>query len=467
MAVAFVLCAAVGDVRANTPPIPFGADPLLDTGSYALGSYTVNVIFIEDAVNTWSPGDLTGRTAELANAASWWQSQTSALHPTAQLSMSLNFLNAGQPVAVDSVGGGLGDPGSELFVNQVMADLGYLDPDPFNNVAQFNHDQRTLNQTHWSFTQFIKPTTGGAYSYLNGPFSVGFENDLAWTYTHEWAHQFGAIDEFNSFTDDTGGYLNFPNGNAHFLPDGVTVNPALNTDSLMHTFGSTSVNPFTHGQIGTADTDGDTIPDILDTLPLILPTLVQASPTDGAFSFDGALSVDPLESLGLAITINTISDAKFRLDGQPWESLPALDGVFDGYTEDLAFGLSDLPAGEHTLDLRVTNSVGNTADWSHTFVSTLIPLIGDLNADGFVGVEDLGLVLARWNQPATPGDLLLGDPSGDGFVGIEDINLVLGNWNAGTPPGPPPGIAANIPEPGAACTLIVLGLLWPRTGRRR
>ncbi|MEZ6191109.1 MAG: hypothetical protein R3C45_07420 [Phycisphaerales bacterium] len=37
----------------------------------------------------------------------------------------------------------------------------------------------------------------------------------------------------------------------------------------------------------------------------------------------------------------------------------------------------------------------------------------------------------------------MADPSGDGFVGIEDLNIVLGNWNAGTPPTD----GANIPEP--------------------
>ncbi len=62
------------------------------------------------------------------------------------------------------------------------------------------------------------------------------------------------------------------------------------------------------------------------------------------------------------------------------------------------------------------------------------PLIpGDLNDDGFVGIEDINIVLGNWNQTVTPpGDLLQGDPSGDGYVGIEDLNVVLPNWNAGT-----------------------------------
>ncbi len=78
-------------------------------------------------------------------------------------------------------------------------------------------------------------------------------------------------------------------------------------------------------------------------------------------------------------------------------------------------------------------------------------LAGDLDADGFVGITDLNIVLGVWNTSVPAGNLLAGDPSGDGFVGIEDLNVVLGNWNAGTPP--PPG--SVVPEP---TTLALLGL---------
>ncbi len=91
-------------------------------------------------------------------------------------------------------------------------------------------------------------------------------------------------------------------------------------------------------------------------------------------------------------------------------------------------------------------------------ISTL--LVGDYNADGFVGIEDLNLILGNWNATVTPFDLLAGDGTGDGFVGIEDLNQVLGNWNAGTPP--PPGAA--VPEPG---TLALLGLGAIAVMRRR
>jgi hypothetical protein len=85
---------------------------------------------------------------------------------------------------------------------------------------------------------------------------------------------------------------------------------------------------------------------------------------------------------------------------------------------------------------------------------------GDLDGDGFVGLDDLNIVLSDWNLNVTTGSTL-SDPSGDGFVGIDDLNIVLSNWNAGTPPNQ----QATIPEPGT-CSLFsvaVFSLLRRRT----
>ena len=87
--------------------------------------------------------------------------------------------------------------------------------------------------------------------------------------------------------------------------------------------------------------------------------------------------------------------------------------------------------------------------------------VGDLDGDGFVGIDDLNIVLGNWNANVTPGDPLQGDPSGDGFVGIEDLNAVLGTWNNGTPPT----AGSAVPEPAAAILLSAGGLAV--LGRRR
>ncbi len=78
-------------------------------------------------------------------------------------------------------------------------------------------------------------------------------------------------------------------------------------------------------------------------------------------------------------------------------------------------------------------------------------MVGDLNADGFVGLDDLDIVLTHWNTRVTAGIWMQGDPSGDGYVGLDDLDIVLGNWNAGTPP-------MVVPEPGSLVLLGVGGL---------
>ncbi len=128
------------------------------------------------------------------------------------------------------------------------------------------------------------------------------------------------------------------------------------------------------------------------------------------------------------------------------------------------FNQSDLPVhfglgAATTIDrLRIewpNGTVQHLFDVSVDQYLSVAILAGDLNGDGFVGIEDLNLVLSNWNQTVAPGDPLLGDafddPLNPGFVGIEDLNVVLSNWNLGTPP--PPG--SVIPEPG---TLLVMGL---------
>ena len=89
-----------------------------------------------------------------------------------------------------------------------------------------------------------------------------------------------------------------------------------------------------------------------------------------------------------------------------------------------------------------------------------LALLGDLNGDGFVGVDDLNIVLTHWNAAVVAGDLLLGDPSGDGFVGVDDLNVVLIHWNTGTPP------TQTVPEPTGLLLMSISSLSVCRRVRR-
>ena len=159
----------------------------------------------------------------------------------------------------------------------------------------------------------------------------------------------------------------------------------------------------------------------------------------------GPHDYDRLEVSGITMLSGTLEvsllDGFVPNLGDSFGFLIALGG-YTGSFADLI--LPDL--SEHGLDWRI-NPNGSTF-----FLDVIeAALQGDLDGDGFVGINDLNLVLSNWNQSVPPGDPLA-DPSGDGFVGIDDLNAVLGNWNAGTPP-----VAdSNIPEP-ATLSLTLLG----------
>ncbi|XAM01390.1 endonuclease/exonuclease/phosphatase family protein [Phycisphaeraceae bacterium D3-23] len=74
---------------------------------------------------------------------------------------------------------------------------------------------------------------------------------------------------------------------------------------------------------------------------------------------------------------------------------------------------------------------------------------GDITGDGFVGVEDLDVLLAHWGDSVAAYDRSAGDLSGDALVGQADLDLVIANWSDGTPPD------VNIPEPGTLALLVV------------
>jgi hypothetical protein len=125
----------------------------------------------------------------------------------------------------------------------------------------------------------------------------------------------------------------------------------------------------------------------------------------------------------------------------------AIDGGFDDVVLDPAWFAAGL-----SIDLSQLMTTGEVR---------IVPLIGDLDGDGFVGIADLNIVLDHWNQTVTAGSLRSGDLDGDGFIGIEDLNAVLGTWNSSVPP---PASDAAVPEP---TTALGLGtFLLARSARR-
>ncbi len=139
-----------------------------------------------------------------------------------------------------------------------------------------------------------------------------------------------------------------------------------------------------------------------------------------------------------------------------------LNSIFDG-TELFAVGERFNVTG--ILDQAASNGTYSTDGYRLLAMhaddfTEIIPIVGDFDGNGFVGIADLNIVLSNWNQNVPAGDMSSGDGNGDGFVGLEDLNIVLGNWNAGSLP---PGLA--VPQPAVLGVMVIgaTGLIGRRS----
>jgi len=151
-------------------------------------------------------------------------------------------------------------------------------------------------------------------------------------------------------------------------------------------------------------------------------------------------------------------------DSLDWDGFdPAGLGGIGGNALGANGGLGDRPfAGSGLLGQIALTQFDNFALTAEDILDRFnaVALPGDLNGDGFVGLDDLDLILHNWNLACPPGDPLA-DASGDHFVGLDDLDYILQLWNAGTPPG---ATLTNIPEP-ASLTTLLLSLALTRRGR--
>jgi len=162
--------------------------------------------------------------------------------------------------------------------------------------------------------------------------------------------------------------------------------------------------------------------------------------------FDTAINAEEFSTVSLEYD-------PLKISAQPWSM------TWDGEKKDLPkgpttsysplLGIGGVGFGNYNADGGQTRSV-----WMRDFKFEVIPnpaaaIAGDLNSDGFVGQDDLNLILGNWGQSVPPGDPLA-DADNSGFIGQDDLNLVLGSWGQGSPPE-----VAAVPEP---ASIVLFGL---------
>ena len=163
---------------------------------------------------------------------------------------------------------------------------------------------------------------------------------------------------------------------------------------------------------------------------------------DSSGLITATVTVNELDALGAVVASHSFG--KEEGAGDPLNPNPDEDGVQSDVWDYIGFRNSSGDP-EQDFDMIIDNLLLEECGGGCNAA-----LVGDLDGDGFVGINDLNIVLGAWNQNVPPANPLA-DPSGDGFVGIDDLNTVLGNWNAGTPPA-----AGAVPEP-ATLSLLALG----------
>ena len=115
----------------------------------------------------------------------------------------------------------------------------------------------------------------------------------------------------------------------------------------------------------------------------------------------------------------------FGQDGN-WTGDQQSDGTYD------SLGIWDEALVGATYDVP-TEEIDSTTGLPGSFSG-----LGDRDGDGFVGQDDLDIVLGSWgtSPPLDP----RADVDGDDFVGQTDLDAVLGDWGRGVPP-------PAVPEP--------------------
>jgi hypothetical protein len=372
------------DARQKSFAAPPGAQ-FIDTSEFMNGSTTLTVLFPEsdgslDAnQEDWTAAEEANVTAEIMNGMAWWVARGADIGHTLTFFYDFRYAIAQpyEPITRHS-------NDHPLWAGATMTALGYATyGNNFDNVRDLNNDARDTFGTDWAVSVFVIDDTidpddhftGGyfAFSYYGGPYYWTTYGNAGWGISnydmiaaHELGHSFYALDEYaSSGCSCVGaqGYLLTQNQNCDA---GCLVNiPSCIMRSSIAPISANTLESFSARQVGLFDTDGDSIPNILDrdpetTLtPFGTDTTTDFTPT---YAGSGAAVARPNQnSAGPRhnITLNVVSLVECRVDGGPWTPTTPGDGSFDDSLETFTFTANPLPSGLHVFEFRAVHSYGN------------------------------------------------------------------------------------------------------------
>jgi parallel beta-helix repeat protein len=413
-------------------------------GIGAMGSVKVGIIFVESngsgdlQSENWTGAEITTVLNEIQAALNWWSTEN------ASANLSFSKINLGiKNTSYEPITRTHND--EQLWINEIMGDLGYTASDYRQRVKDYNHWLRSTYNTDWAFTIFMvdssNDTDGNfsdppwcAWGWMDyGSIVMTYDND-GWginnmdrVAAHEIGHMFYATDEY-TIPGERSGYLNALESaqvSGHLMVDN-TLN--LSTGSI--------------AQIGWRDSDVDGILDILDTIPntFIDPACGGATKDETPMIFGAAVVVpynnDNPNGQKNAITLNEISYVQYRIDNGTWQNASAKDGAFDEPIEYFNINTGYLSAGPHFIEARAVNSFNNS---DTTFANISINIIA--GADTIYVDDDFvdNPILHQWDTitegitDANPGDIVYvyNGVYNESVVVNKTINLT-GESNTGT-----------------------------------
>jgi len=370
----------IKDLSMNQGPEP----GYYDLSEYMIGTIALGVIFLESdgsidpSTEDWTQAEKDAAMGSLGVGggqlqwSSWFSNENLFFHTyfvygeinTVQISYEPII----HPSAITD------DTYEKLYVAEAMGKLGYTTGDWMQRVRDYSNYLRDTTETipgyygtNWAFVVFLVDNSNDAdllfsdgyhaYAYLGGPFTVCPHYrpggppgpTLKEVFAHEEGHIFYATDEYNGQTDYSG-YLNA----ADVEGSGCIM------DNL-----ALCVSSGTKLQVGWKDADADGRADILDTYPETSLTPYTPDPTsDPTPTYTGSATVQPLTNNnpngpGNDVTLNTIANVHYRVDGGMWLDTTPDDGDWYDAVESYSFTTPPLSAGTHTIETKAFNSVGN------------------------------------------------------------------------------------------------------------
>ena len=304
-----------------------------------MGSVAVGVFLVESTGTAldWSDVEVNETLEGIYAGLDWWASE----EPRARLSFSYE-LYIRSSTSYEPTHHSLND--DHLWIDEILTDLGYTDPDPWLKALRFNNDLRERLGTDWGFSLFVVDSDDAmnmgrftndqyAHAYFGGPW-IAMSRFSSWAFNsldyhrvvpaHEMGHIFYASDEYDSAPPMYSGYLNCPDNNG---ASGI-----MNRNTLR-------VSASTRCQIGWVDADENGVLDVINMPPETSLTPYAPDPTaETEIRYTGNASVVPSTNRnpigpGNDVTISRITGVEVRVDGGPWTEALAQDGAFSDFEE--------------------------------------------------------------------------------------------------------------------------------------